>query len=244
MVRARTVRDLASAPEAPKQTEWQRKNAAAAEEIIDTYPYCDEHGELLYEKVRLDPKDFYIRRPDGSGNYLPGIGDARRVLYRLPQVLAAPDLILIVEGEKDVASAEALGYVATCNPFGAKEWRREYSLFLRGKPRVLIIADNDTEGIAHGTNIKADLTGIVCRAVADMLPNGKDLTEWVEAGGTEEQFREWVEQQFQAAESGLEPLDSPLQITDSYNSRTSATPGASLGIKARTCATATPSESG
>jgi hypothetical protein len=53
------------------------------------------------------------------------------VLYRLPELLAArqkkPNItVLVPEGEKDVESARELGFVATCNPFGALKWKDEY----------------------------------------------------------------------------------------------------------------------
>ena len=44
-----------------------------------------------------------------------------RVLYRLPEVLAAGE-VWVVEGEKDADSLAALGIVATCNAGGAGKW--------------------------------------------------------------------------------------------------------------------------
>jgi putative DNA primase/helicase len=38
-------------------------NARSRSRIVATYAYTDEHGELLYEKLRYDPKDFRQRRP-------------------------------------------------------------------------------------------------------------------------------------------------------------------------------------
>src|SRR5262245_14432013 len=36
-------------------------------DVLETYPYHDENGTLLYEVVRFTPKDFRPRRPDGNG---------------------------------------------------------------------------------------------------------------------------------------------------------------------------------
>jgi hypothetical protein len=58
-------------------------------EIVVTYPYVDEHGELLFEVVRKTGKKFGQRRPDGSGGWIWKLGATRRVLYRLPRVLAS-----------------------------------------------------------------------------------------------------------------------------------------------------------
>ena len=51
--------------------------------------YTDEHGTLLFEVVRFEPKGFRQRRPDGDGGYLWKLDGVRRVLFRLPAVLAA-----------------------------------------------------------------------------------------------------------------------------------------------------------
>jgi len=67
--------------------------------MVATYDYTDEHGNLLYQVVRYQPKDFKQRRPDGRPD---GRGDwtwkksARQVLYHLPEVLEAP-IVFVVE---------------------------------------------------------------------------------------------------------------------------------------------------
>lgn len=57
--------------------------------IKRTYDYRDERDELLFQVVRKTPKGFFQRRPNGAGGFINGLGDARRVLYRLPELLAA-----------------------------------------------------------------------------------------------------------------------------------------------------------
>ena len=47
--------------------------------IKEAYNYCDEHGELLYQKVRTEPKGFFLRRPDDHGGLINNIAGARRV---------------------------------------------------------------------------------------------------------------------------------------------------------------------
>lgn len=59
--------------------------------IVQTYPYKDETGTLLYEAVRFEPKDFVRRRPTGKGGWIWNLdGIPRRVVYRLPELMAAP----------------------------------------------------------------------------------------------------------------------------------------------------------
>src|SRR4051794_14313582 len=38
--------------------------------IVAAYDYPDENGELLFQVVRLEPKDFRQRRPDGRGGWI------------------------------------------------------------------------------------------------------------------------------------------------------------------------------
>jgi len=38
--------------------------------IVATYDYTDESGNLLFQVVRYDPKDFRQRRPDGKGGWI------------------------------------------------------------------------------------------------------------------------------------------------------------------------------
>lgn len=154
--------------------------------IEATYDYTDESGKVLFQVVRYEPKDFRQRRPDGNGGWLWNLDGTRRVLYRLPEVLQAKS-VLAVEGERDVETACKLGLTATCNPHGAGKWRPdEYSECLRGKP-VAVICDADAPGLAHGRDVARSLVGIAASVkLIEALPQAKDLTEWVEHGGTRE----------------------------------------------------------
>ena len=180
----------------PRQVRDRAPRRVAAE-----YRYTDEHGELLFVKVRYEPKDFAVKRPDGSGGWTYKLSrDTRRVLYRLPEVLAAVrdgKTVFLVEGEKDAGRLAGLGHVATCNFDGAAKdgqrpkWRPEYTGVLRGAD-VVIIADRDAPGIAHAQAIAASLNGkaksvaimqaAVDRAradVSDHLDAGLDLGDLV-----------------------------------------------------------------
>ena len=93
--------------------------------VVAEYPYRDETGALLYVVERREPKAFRQRRPDGHGGWLWNLDGARRVLYRLPALVAADPLeaVFLVEGEKDADALAALGLVATTSPLGAGKWR-------------------------------------------------------------------------------------------------------------------------
>src|SRR6266436_5508784 len=110
-----TQRDVIDALKArglwqPERTEDRR--------IVATYDYTDEHGDLLYQVVRYQPKDFKQRRPDGCGGWI-WRKSARHVLYHLPEVLEAP-IVFVAEGEKDVETLRSHGFVATTTAGGAK----------------------------------------------------------------------------------------------------------------------------
>ena len=45
----------------------QRPDTADKGVIAEIYSYVNAQGQLLYEKIRYEPKRFIQRRPDGSG---------------------------------------------------------------------------------------------------------------------------------------------------------------------------------
>ncbi len=168
---------------------------------VVTYDYVDESGAILYQVVRYEPKGFSQRRPDGKGGWIshldceksakckcnPKLPPVRPVIYNLPKVTEAAGLV-IVEGEKDVGTAGKLGLVATCNSGGAGKWRPEYATYLRGK-RVVVIADADSPGVGHAREVARSLVPVAQWVkLIEALPQAKDVTEWVEKGGTKEQL--------------------------------------------------------
>jgi DNA primase len=154
-------------------------NRSARASIAATYDYTDEAGRLLFQAVRMDPKDFQQRKPNGKAGWVWNIKGVRRVLYRLPELVKrTTETVFICEGEKDVHSLEALGLLATCNPMGAGKWRAEYSETLRGRSAV-ILADNDKPGRAHAAAIAADLLQVDCEARLVEVPKGKDVSDWL-----------------------------------------------------------------
>ena len=112
--------------------------------------------------MRYEPKDFLQRRPDTKkpGGWDWKLGDVRRVLYRLPDVLAAAAeerTIFLVEGEKDADALHERGLIATTNAGGADKWKAEFSVALTGA-QVVLIPDNDEPGRKHVQRAGADLT--------------------------------------------------------------------------------------
>jgi hypothetical protein len=78
--------------------------------IVAKYDYTDTAGVLLYQVLRLEPKGFRQRRPDGNGGWIWEL-DERRVPYRWPELLKFPDAtVFVTEGEKDADRVAALGH--------------------------------------------------------------------------------------------------------------------------------------
>lgn len=154
------------------------------------YDYRDERGNLLFQVLRVPQpggkKTFRQRVPDQSqsSGWRWSLGETRRVLYRLPELIDAIDageIVWVVEGEKDVHALVRYGVPATCNPQGAGKWRDEYSdLFVDA--HVRIVADCDKPGQAHARMV-ADSIAEVAGSVTIVEPTaGKDISEHLAAG--------------------------------------------------------------
>jgi len=161
--------------------------------IAKTYNYVDANGDLLFQVCRMEPKDFRQRRPDGNGKWIwkmKGSG-VQRVLYRLPEILKA-DEIIICEGEADVDCLFSIGFTATTSPCGAKKWRGEYNGFLKGK-NIVLIPDNDAEGREHMAQVAQSLDGAAAHLKwIDLpgLPSKGDVSDFIATFNDKEQAAE------------------------------------------------------
>lgn len=161
-------------------------------DIIAEYRYTDETGSHLFDVVRFAGKRFRQRRPDptrGSGwNWT--LGNIRRPLYRLPEVIKAVQdgcVVFVCEGEKDVEALRRKGVVATCNPGGAGKWKPEHTTCLRGA-NVVIVADRDDPGRAHARQVSGELSGAAKSISVVESRSGKDAYDHLEAGFGIEEF--------------------------------------------------------
>ncbi|CAB4131934.1 Archaeal primase DnaG/twinkle, TOPRIM domain [uncultured Caudovirales phage] len=158
--------------------------------VIAEYSYLDEDGQLLYQAVRYVPKDFR-QRAWVDGKWVWSIKGVRRVLYRLPEVLAAVAegrTVYICEGEKDVEAARSVGLVATCNAMGAdngtgNKWLPQFGQTFKGA-NVVVVPDQDDPGIRHAEWVISTLSPYAQSVKVVNPASGKDLADWIEAGAT------------------------------------------------------------
>jgi 5S rRNA maturation endonuclease (ribonuclease M5) len=151
--------------------------------MVATYDYADEHGEMLYQVVRYEPKTFGQRQPDGVGGWI-WKKHSRQVLYRLREVLGN-SIVFVVEGERDAETLRSFGFVATTNSGGARaEWLPEYTAALAGRD-VILIPDDDPPGRERVARIARALIGHAARVRYLDLEGAKDITDWFERGHSE-----------------------------------------------------------
>jgi putative DNA primase/helicase len=156
---------------------------------VTAYDYTTVEGDLVFQVVRYEPKDFRQRRPDGKGDWLWKMAGVQRVIYALPKVaeaIKARATVFVVEGEKAADRLAGLGLAATCSPAGANKWKAEHSAFLVGAD-VVILPDNDEPGRSHAAMVATSLRGKAASVrVLSLpgLPDKGDVADWLANGGT------------------------------------------------------------
>ncbi len=183
------------------------KQTSGRGKIVKTYDYLDEARELLFQVVRLEPKDFRQRRPDGKGGWTWNLGRVRRVLYRLPEMrerVTEAGILYTVEGEKDADRLWEHGIPATTCPGGASKWRSEYTEQIRelcsdwkseDAPKVWVITDNDEAGLKHELQVAEALGKAGIRTYSFRFGNrgqakGYDISDWLDEGGNADWLRD------------------------------------------------------
>ncbi len=162
---------------------------------VETYPYRDGDGQLVQEVVREQCTACPVRHKGFRQVFVIDGGRRKRkpagfrdVLYRHEQVLAAVESgepVWLLEGEKDVATAERLGLVATTNTQGGRAFPAGLVEVLRGAD-VRVVLDRDDAGWDRGVGLHAQLVAVDA-TVRLLLPATtaakSDFTDHVDAGG-------------------------------------------------------------
>jgi hypothetical protein len=179
--------------------------------LVAAYNYRDVTGQVLYQVCRWSPKRFSQRRPDGHGGWINDLKGVSPILYRLPELIAAPphEWVLIPEGEKDVDNLVALGFVATTNSGGAGKFKPEFAEHFKDR-RVAIWPDNDEPGLAHARMVAAILAP-VAREVRIVEPSGGapakgDVSDLIGAGYDRELIQKMIERAPKYEEHQAKPI--------------------------------------
>jgi len=166
------------------------KKGLRLEDAKVVYDYEDQDETIKFKVARFEPKTFRPFTRDGKGQWTQGMKDVPRLLFRLPRLLSARDheWIIFLEGEKDVQTAEALGYFATTSPGGANGWQacvKDGAHEALRDRQVLVIPDRDTAGEKYAEDVATTLR-LICRSLkVASLPGGKDLSDYVRDHGEE-----------------------------------------------------------
>lgn len=180
--------------------EKQSEKKSSKLELVETYHYRDLQGNLQFQKLRFidetGKKTFRQRRKAKDGSWIYNLDDIEQVLYNLPQVIKGKEAkatIWVVEGEKDANTLTELGLIATTMPGGAGKWKDHHTASLAGA-KVVIIADNDTVGKKHATEVCEKLIEAGCETEI-LIPDGvKDVTDLLISGGTIGDLRKFEQQ--------------------------------------------------
>ena len=138
--------------------------------VVHVYPYTDERGNRLFEKLRYEPKDFRYGR-NGTPTSKPHNAD--RYLYRLPELLAGiadGRLVHWCEGEKDADALVDVGQVATSGHQGAGKPHivRQQAAWFANATHVWVWMDKD-EDLSVGA-FDAAIRANALLQVAGLLP--------------------------------------------------------------------------
>lgn len=184
-----------------KKSDLFTRNKLDEQTIKSVYVYYDENGNEVCEKVRLEPKAFYVRRK-GPNGYINNIKGVKIVPYRYREVLKAKkqnETIYLCEGEKDAETLVTLGYCGTSLFGGASSaktlpWYPSYDTAFTDADVIIIPDKNPPDavglrvGIEHAMKVYKKLFGI-CNSVSIIdpapfrEPKG-DITEWIEDGNS------------------------------------------------------------
>ncbi|HHT9138583.1 MAG TPA: DUF3987 domain-containing protein [Candidatus Wunengus sp. YC60] len=154
-------------------------------QVVATFQYADEAGNVLYTKERIEPgrngrsKEFVFKHMKGD-RWVLGRG-CEPVLYRLPEIIKST-YCFVVEGEAKADLLTNWGFVAACLDSGANSLvRDEYIQILGRMEKVIILPDNDTPGKSYASKIASALHGRVKELKVVGLPGLKekeDVIDW------------------------------------------------------------------
>ena len=180
------------------------------------WEFTSPAGEVLY--IQRHKREYYRKvGEDRWVTYKGVLDDIAQVLYRLPELIDGVRFgktAYHLEGPKDVETPrERLDVVATTSG-STSSWRSEFRAHYTSAD-VVVIPDNDAPGRKHAEAVAQDLLR-VAKSVRVVhlpdLPEGGDLTDWLDSGHTPEEFFTVVEETEAYAPEEEEPWPEPTPI--------------------------------
>jgi hypothetical protein len=161
------------------------------------YSYTDEEGRELYQNCRYEWIDndgsrqkTFRQRQQKDGKWTYTLDGVRHVPYQLQKLLAEPDLICDVEGEKDAETLLDLGLTATNM---AKLKDDEFKIFAdigKGKT-IAVFEDNDKPG-KESAECRARIwykAGAQVKIITFReMPEKSDVTDWLTSDPSHDVF--------------------------------------------------------
>lgn len=159
--------------------------------IVNEYNYINEHGEVTYQVLRFEPKTFK-QRHFKDGKTVWGLKDVEPLPYNLPKILEDKDkTIFIVEGEKDADKLNSLGFLATTNSGGSKNWKPSLNKYFKDR-RVILISDNDSAGYLHTQTISnhllSEAESLHFISLEGKVADKGDISDFIDTGGDIEEL--------------------------------------------------------
>ena len=186
--------------------------------------YQDAKGDPVGIIVRFDRPDSRkeirpVSRTEDGATWIIGGMMPPRMLYRLPELLATPadSRVYVVEGEKAVEAARAVGLVATTSPHGSKSAGKADWSPLTGR-EVVVLPDNDDAGEKYADEVArlTEMAGAKLVRVARLvdlwegIPAGGDIADFVEhRGGDVDLIRAEVESLTDKTDADTDPTHGP-----------------------------------
>lgn len=194
----------------PAQFQGGDSKTEKVKPVIDKiYSYQNALGVEVYQAIRMRPKSFRQRHPDGKGGWVWTMEGIERVLYRLPEIIKS-DTVAICEGEKDAENITSLGFCGTCNVGGAGKWLDGYTESIAGKD-VIIFGDNDKPGQDHVNLVFESVAGKAKTVKIVKFSNVcKDISEYIESFKTKEEAKTAIESLVEDSHPFLKGVSLPI----------------------------------
>ena len=163
-----------------------KDSAPKSKPVLRSYIYRNELGEPIRKVTKFEDESW---RQHGcfDNEWKPTVKELPNIPYQLEELHYdhSDRLVFILEGEKDVDRAFALGLLATCNVGGAGNWKPELNKYLVNR-KICIVPDNDTAGLDHavkvlGYLIANDIEAFIMTSHLSILPKKCDFSDWMDA---------------------------------------------------------------